>query len=266
MYPNANELAYVGVFDLAEELSSDGLASDEALRRARLLAIELNPGPINPSELRDLPGAQGRVTGFMVTSGMLLADVTLAGRTATQLLGPGDVIGAFEESDGPLGAARRLAVERRATLAVLDDRLLAVSHRWPAIAACVLEAGMRQLERAAVQQAISQLSRVELRLLALMLHLAGRWGRVTSDGLVLDLDVTHALLGQLVGARRPTVSLALKCLADEGLLTRRDDGAWRIAPAASDLLSSAQDPATGGNLVLAPMPSGQGRRDGASAA
>src|SRR6266496_530716 len=49
-----------------------------------------------------------------------------------------------------------------------------------------------QLARAAVQQAISQLPRVEIRVLALMWHLAERWGHVTPGGLALTLGLTHA--------------------------------------------------------------------------
>ena len=153
-------------------------------------------------------------------------------------------------------------------LAVLDDRLQVVAQRWPAIATRVLESGMRQLERAATQQAISQLSRVELRLLALMYHLAGRWGRVTPDGLVLKLDLTHAMLGQLVGARRPTVSLALKWLDDEGLVKRREDGAWLIATEAAGLLTAGTASRVNGTFVPAPVSETriETRRDGASAA
>ena len=58
-------------------------------------------------------------------------------------------------------------------------------------------------------QAISQLVRVDRRLLALFWHLAERWGRVTGDGVLVPLTLSHRMLSQLVGARRPTVSTAL---------------------------------------------------------
>jgi hypothetical protein len=53
---------------------------------------------------------------------------------------------------------------------------------------------------------------------------------VTPGGLVVPLQFTHEALGRLIGARRPTVSLALKELSSAGLLSRRDDGAWLLRP------------------------------------
>jgi hypothetical protein len=42
----------------------------------------------------------------------------------------------------------------------------------------------------------------------------------------VPLALTHRILGQLVGARRPTVSTALGELAERGELVRRVDGSW----------------------------------------
>jgi DNA-binding IclR family transcriptional regulator len=46
---------------------------------------------------------------------------------------------------------------------------------------------------------------------------------------VVRLQLTHELIGRLIGARRPTVSLALHALAEEGILERRDADSWRLA-------------------------------------
>jgi hypothetical protein len=40
--------------------------------------------------------------------------------------------------------------------------------------------------------------------------------------------LSHRLIGELIGARRPTVSTALADLAREGELERRDDGTWLL--------------------------------------
>ena len=47
-------------------------------------------------------------------------------------------------------------------------------------------------------------------------------------GVVIPLQLTHETLGRLIGARRPTVSLALKELDGDNLLERRADGAWLL--------------------------------------
>jgi DNA-binding transcriptional ArsR family regulator len=61
---------------------------------------------------------------------------------------------------------------------------------------------------------------------------------VTPAGVVITVHLTHAMLGRLVGARRPTVSLALKALADEGLIVRREDGSWLLCQPALDGLQA----------------------------
>ena len=82
-------------------------------------------------------------------------------------------------------------------------------------------------------QAISQLHRVDRRLLALFWHLAERWGRMTADGVVLPMTLSHRMLGQLIGARRPTVPTALGELARRGDIRRCDDGTWLLTRARS---------------------------------
>jgi hypothetical protein len=46
---------------------------------------------------------------------------------------------------------------------------------------------------------------------------------------VVPLALTHEALGRLIGARRPTVTLALKALGAQERLLRRGDGAWLLA-------------------------------------
>jgi DNA-binding transcriptional ArsR family regulator len=68
-------------------------------------------------------------------------------------------------------------------------------------------------------RAIASQPRLEVRLVLLLWHLAVRWGRVEPAGIRLCLPLTHRLLGHLVGAERPSISHALKRLADAGLVT-----------------------------------------------
>jgi hypothetical protein len=72
-------------------------------------------------------------------------------------------------------------------------------------------------------------ARVEDRLHRLLWHLADRRGHVRADGIVLRLPVTQEQLGRLVGARRPTVSLALRSLRERGLVRRGDADEWVLA-------------------------------------
>jgi hypothetical protein len=67
-------------------------------------------------------------------------------------------------------------------------------------------------------------------------QLSERFGRVGADGVWLNVRLTHQLLGQLVGAQRPTVTLALRALTEAGDLRRRDDGTWLLSRASRDQL------------------------------
>jgi hypothetical protein len=100
--------------------------------------------------------------------------------------------------------------------------------QFPEVGAVIVDRLNARAHRLATTQAISQLTRVDRRLLALFWHLAERWGRVTGEGVVIGLTLSHRMLGQLIGARRPTVSIALGELARQDVLVRRPDGTWLL--------------------------------------
>ncbi len=77
------------------------------------------------------------------------------------------------------------------------------------------------------QLALSQITRVEARLVALLWHLGERWGRVRPDGILLSLRLTHETLAKLVGARRPSVTTAMTALSRRGWI-ERTDGGWLL--------------------------------------
>jgi len=57
-------------------------------------------------------------------------------------------------------------------------------------------------------------------------HLADRFGRVQTDGVVVPLPLCHSLLAWLVGARRPAVCRAVNELEQAGRIARRPDNTW----------------------------------------
>jgi CRP/FNR family cyclic AMP-dependent transcriptional regulator len=64
--------------------------------------------------------------------------------------------------------------------------------------------------------AVCQIIGIEVRLLIVLWHFADRWGRVTPEGVMLPLPLSHGLLAGIVGSRRPTVSTALGSLRNRG--------------------------------------------------
>jgi hypothetical protein len=175
----------------------------------------------------------------LVIDGLIVRELELANRVSTALLGPRDLLDLEDPDVTSLPVVPHYVAALPTQLALLDDRMLIAVRRWPWLAGRLLEAAGTQISRGAAHQAISQLSRVEDRLVALFWHLADRWGHVRPDGVVIDLPLTHEALGRLVGARRPTVSLGLQVLGERGLLQRTPDGGWLLAPASLEVL--AQD-------------------------
>jgi CRP/FNR family cyclic AMP-dependent transcriptional regulator len=93
----------------------------------------------------------------------------------------------------------------------------------------VVTRAVRRAQSLAAHLTISSMTRVEDRLSLLFWHLADRWGRVTPDGVLLELPLTHELLAELVGAQRPTVTSALTQLSRRNALLRQSSGTWLLA-------------------------------------
>jgi CRP/FNR family cyclic AMP-dependent transcriptional regulator len=165
----------------------------------------------------------------LLLRGLVTHDVMLGGRRSANLLAPTDVFRPWRSADTCLPCETRWSATGGAAVAVLDEHFVAAARRWPGLSAVVHERLAEQLDIAAVRAAIVGLPRVEERVLALFWQLADRWGVVRPDGVVIKLALTHALIGHLVGAQRPTVSLALRALVAEGVLHRGPTGAWTLS-------------------------------------
>jgi CRP/FNR family transcriptional regulator, cyclic AMP receptor protein len=169
--------------------------------------------------------------GLLVTEGVIAREVVLEDTVSTELLGAGDVIRPWADQGRPelLEQQVRWQVLADARLAMLGRSFGAALVRFPEINAVLIDRLCARSQRLATTQAISHLNSVERRLLALFWHLAERWGRVTGEGVVVPLTLSHRLLGELVGARRPTVTVALTALARDGRLVRRPDATWLLS-------------------------------------
>src|SRR3954451_9723141 len=166
--------------------------------------------------------------GLLILEGMLLRRVVLGVRDSIELLGPGDVARPWVSFGGGSGISVGVAwqVHQRTRLANLDRRWALRLAQWPEIASGIMDRTMERQRFLAMHAAISQMPRLQSRLLVLFWYLADRWGRVTADGVMVDVALTHELLAGIVGARRPGVTSALGELQRGGELARREDGRW----------------------------------------
>jgi CRP/FNR family transcriptional regulator, cyclic AMP receptor protein len=194
--------------------------------RATAECRHLRPGAWSPEELR---GSAARAFALLLVEGLVCQEILLAGRPSAQLLGPGDLFRPWGAIVTPLPCRTRWTCMRSATIAVLDDRFIAAARRWPDLIGVLSNRLNDQLANAARRTALVGLPRVEDRLLAHFWELADRWGIVRPEGVVVPLELTHEVIGRLVAARRPTVSLALSALAADGLLMRDATGRWTLS-------------------------------------
>ncbi len=209
---------------------------EEARESARAALVTVGRGPRTPSELS---GGHTAVYGALLLDGLLNRTVALDDIESSQLLGRGDLVRIGDpDGDSLVATELRWTVLEPLSLALLDERFLLTVRRWPEIVAALFQRLAAQEKRRDVHRALSQLPRVADRVHALLWLLAERWGHVSSQGVTLRLRLTHDLVGQLVGAKRPTVSIALKELEERRAIERRPDGwllveAWRVREIAS---------------------------------
>lgn len=167
-----------------------------------------------------------RLLGLLVLEGLLLSGVDLGGQPRSEVLGPGDLIRPWDDD----GHAVRWTALDPLTLAVLDERFAAAAARWPGLVSALVGRAAARSRRLAVQLAMTDIRRIEDRLLAFFWHVAEPWGTAEPDGVVIPLRLTHEELSHVVGAQRPTVTTALRKLVRAGALRRRRDRCWVLRP------------------------------------
>lgn len=207
-------------------LEGEDVASDESdlrmraqarlLATARVLEIEVGTYEVEEPWLQ----AARAGLGLLLLEGLLVRETRVGDRTAAELLGSGDLVqptpGRPEEMVEHHDSWRAL---RPTKLALLDEEFAERARPWPHVLHALLRCAGRRIVETDALRAIASQPRLEVRLDLLLWHLAARWGRVEPSGIRLTMPLTHRLLGQLIGAERPSVSHALHRLARGGLVT-----------------------------------------------
>jgi CRP/FNR family transcriptional regulator, cyclic AMP receptor protein len=233
--------------DLAALIPDEHAAQARRYSLARVVALQ--PRHWDPSSISGAAGAHW--PGLYVLSGLVVRRTRVASRDAGELMLPGDVFRPWDEDLGyePLDVSTDWLVLRPTRLAVLDDHFAARMARWPAVCTSVVGRLSDRLRQSAVQQAITHLPRADSRLLLTMWVLAERSGTVRPDGVVVRLPLTHSVLATLIGSHRPTVTISLRTLADQGLLYRKSRSEWLLTTAALESIRPAQRSASLGHAA-----------------
>lgn len=211
--------------DLSEDLSDEQLAIARSRVRAEVVSYPAGPWTVEPEDFR-----REANLGLLLTEGLLVREVTVGDYTCAELLGPGDVLQPWLRIGPDQSVATDVDwdVVEPVRVAVLGRSFIERTAPWPEIPAAVSRRLMQRAHWLAFHLAVCGLRRVDERLLIVLWHFADRWGKVTLEGVRLDLRLTHELLAAVVGARRPSVSTALKRLIDAERVMPQPRSHWLL--------------------------------------
>jgi hypothetical protein len=177
----------------------------------------------------------------LVLDGVLVRTVRVGAQCRAELLGEGDLLCPWDvESDlGSIDSAVEWQVLQPARLGLLDDDFFAAASGSARLVGSLTVRGVRRAQRLALQLAIADVRRIDERMVALLLHIGDRWGKMTPEGIHIPLRLTHDLIAHLLGAQRPTVTTSLNNLERAGRLLRRSDRTWVVRTAVREAASAA---------------------------
>lgn len=186
--------------------------------------------------------------GLLILSGVLCRRVGHREFHGAELLGPGDLLRPWDQAAAwsSIPTETSWNVIERARLAVLDAEFGARASRFPQIGSQLIGRALLRSRYLAILSAIVSQRRVDTRLTMLFWHLADRFGQVRGDAVEIPIPLTHGVLGELVAARRPTVTTALSGLQEQGVLLRAGRG-WRLRGTAPPALLRDGTRGSGGN-------------------
>ncbi len=178
--------------------------------------------------------------GALILDGLILIRIEAGSRSHIEMLGSGDVTspwaGRGMELTTPSVATASVVASAR--VALLDRRFALRTARWPEVHAALLQRCIDRARRLSLQGAINALPRIEERVEVTLWELAYRFGRVTREGIVLDLPISHSQLADIVAAQRPSVSTAVVRLEDEGQISRTARRTWLLRGSPPEMLTA----------------------------
>jgi CRP/FNR family transcriptional regulator, cyclic AMP receptor protein len=206
--------------DLGRLLTEPGSHARNGQLWTAELSLDRGPWKVSPEQ----PGLDHM--GFLVTEGLIGRRCFVPDRgRSLELLGRGDLLRPWQEDTASFSATSWTVFEP-SSLAVLGPSFAARARTMPKLLEALTERALRRSRRLAVSGAIANTVGVEDRVVLVLWLLAELWGENHPGGAVVPHRLSHQTLADLVGARRPTVTLAVRSLTERGLLERAESGEW----------------------------------------
>jgi CRP/FNR family transcriptional regulator len=130
----------------------------------------------------------------------------------------GDVFGEMSMSDGQTYEVFAEVLEDARVCIISRDDFAALVRRKPEIALRLIRSISERLRRAESQIEDLVFRNVPARVASLMLKLADEHGRMSREGITIDLRLTHQDIANMVGATRETVTNVLNDLRTNGII------------------------------------------------
>jgi CRP/FNR family transcriptional regulator, cyclic AMP receptor protein len=205
--------------ELADEFDVRGRVAVRQLATARVLQVG-----VGDCDLGSWFHIASHGPGLLILDGIIAFETRTGDRVAAELLGAGDLLQSPSlATDELLERSCRWRALRPTRFALLDEDFVNRVRPFPQVVRALVSRACRRTAELDVLRAITSQPRLEVRLVLLLWHLAARWGRVEPSSVRLSLPLTHRLLGQMVAAERPSISHALKRLAQAGLVSGSTD-------------------------------------------
>ncbi|HZU39488.1 MAG TPA: Crp/Fnr family transcriptional regulator [Solirubrobacteraceae bacterium] len=220
----ASTRAWHPVIDLASDLLGEPPGEGQIGRRLNARVVHLPPGEVG------FPlGDEGEDwIGLLILDGMLVTSLR-AGRAHTAwLLGAEDFIRPWDMSELVFTRHAGWRALEPTRVALLDREFGMRAGGVPIVARALAARASHTTTWLLAKALVASAPVVEERLLLLFALLGERWGTVSAEGVTVHVPLTHAVLAELCGARRPSVTTALHRLQHGGFLSRTADGGWLL--------------------------------------
>ncbi|MBI5747297.1 MAG: Crp/Fnr family transcriptional regulator [Nitrospirae bacterium] len=192
------------------------IPADDMEELARVTRMEL----AKKKETIFLPGESSRQVYLLKTGRVKISRISEEGRELTlALLEPGEIFGELEILEGSARDTIAEAMEESQLCVIQKEQFLSLIRKRPELSFRLTKLIGLRLRR--IESRVEDLvfRDVPSRLAHLLIQLSEEYGKETPEGIILNIQITHQEMANLIGSIRETVSATLGEFKKEGLIT-----------------------------------------------
>ncbi len=164
-------------------------------------------------------GDPGRTLCVIESGRVKVVSVSEQGQEALlTVMGPGEFFGELALFDDAPRSADIVAMEATQTLNLAREDFFAIIDRFPAVSRQIFSVLAGQIRRLTAEVGDIVFLNLDARIAKRLLELAESHGADTPEGRRIELSLSQAEIGSMVGATRESVNQCLRRFQDAGLL------------------------------------------------